>query len=49
MTATFGTGVDIPKTNTKMSKGEGLIQLDRISLVRVPRIDDIDDFKDAMF
>ncbi len=49
MTATFGTGVDIPKTNTKISKGEGLIQLDRISLVRVPRIDDIDDFKDAMF
>lgn len=49
MTATFGTGVDIPKTNTKMSKGEGLIQLDRISLVRVPRIDDIDDFKEVMF
>lgn len=49
LTATFGTGVDIPKVNTKMSKGEGLIQLDRISVLRVPKIDDIDDFKDAMF
>ena len=49
LTATFGTGVDIPKTNTKMSKGEGLIQLDRISVLRVPKIDDIDDFKEVMF
>lgn len=49
LTATFGTGVDIPKVNTKMSKGEGLIQLDRISVLRVPRIDDIDDFKEVMF
>ncbi len=49
LTATFGTGVDIPKVNTKMSKGEGLIQLDRISVLRVPKIDDIDDFKEVMF
>ena len=26
MTATFGTGVDIPKINARLSKGEGLIQ-----------------------
>lgn len=49
LTATFGTGVDIPKINTRMSKGEGLIQLDRISVVRVPKIDEIDDFKEVMF
>lgn len=49
LTATFGTGVDIPKINTKMSKGEGLIQLERISVLRVPKIDDIDDFKEVMF
>lgn len=49
MTATFGTGVDIPKINTRMNKGEGLIQLDRISVLRVPKIDDIDSFKEVMF
>ena len=49
LTATFGTGVDIPKINTKMSKGEGLIQLERISVFRVPKVDDIDDFKEVMF
>ncbi len=43
MTATFGTGVDIP--NTKMNKGEGLIQLDRITMLRVPMISDIENFK----
>lgn len=49
MSATFGTGIDIPKINTMMRKGEGLIQLDRISVLRVPKIDDIDDFKEVMF
>lgn len=43
ITATFGTGVDIP--NTKMNKGEGLIQLDRITMLRVPMISDIENFK----
>lgn len=43
MTATFGTGVDIP--NTKMNKGEGLIQLDRITMLRVPMISNIENFK----
>ncbi len=45
MTATFGTGVDIPNTNTKMNKGEGLIQLDRITMLRVPNINNIENFK----
>lgn len=49
LTATFGTGVDIPNINTKMHKGEGLIQLDRITMLRVPRIDDIESFKDMIF
>ena len=49
LTATFGNGVDIPKINSKMNKGEGLMQLDRISVLRVPRIDDIDDVKDVLF
>lgn len=49
LTATFGTGVDIPNINTKMHKGEGLIQLDRITMLRVPRIDDIENFKDMIF
>lgn len=43
ITATFGTGVDIP--NAKMNKGEGLIQLDRITMLRVPMISDIENFK----
>lgn len=42
ITATFGTGVDIPRE--KMEKGQGVIQLDRITLLRVPVIPDIDDF-----
>ena len=49
LTATFGNGVDIPKINSKLNKGEGLMQLDRISVLRVPRIDDIDDVKDVLF
>ena len=48
LTATFGTGVDIPTVHTKMGKGEGLIQLDRITVLRVPEIADIDDFKDVI-
>ena len=46
MTATFGTGVDIPNVNSRLNKGEGLIQLDRITVLRVPQIPDIDRFKD---
>ncbi len=45
MTATFGTGVDIPNLHSKLSKGEGLIQLDRITMLRVPKISDIENFK----
>lgn len=48
LTATFGTGVDIPNRHVKLEKGAGLIQLDRISVMRVPRIDDIDTFRDVM-
>lgn len=47
LNATFG-NVDIPSVNTKLRKGEGLIQLDRITRLRVPQIDDIDDFKDVI-
>lgn len=45
MTATFGTGVDIPNLHSKLNKGEGLIQLDRITMLRVPKISDIENFK----
>lgn len=45
LTATFGNGVDIPNAHTKMNKGEGMIQLDRITILRVPMITDIEDFK----
>lgn len=48
LTATFGNGADIPNVHTKMSKGEGLIQLDRITTLRVPEIDDIEDFKNVI-
>lgn len=48
LTATFGSGVDIPNAHTKMNKGEGLIQLDRITMLRVPKIDDIEDFKNQL-
>ena len=45
-TATFGTGVDIPYSNSKMDKGQGLIQMDRITLLRVPKVTDIECFKE---
>lgn len=48
LNATFGNGVDIPNAHTKMNKGEGLIQLDRITIIRVPKINDIEDFKDTI-
>ena len=48
LAATFGTGVDIPNINTKLNKGEGLIQLDRITMFRVPEIIDIENFKDVI-
>ena len=48
LTATFGTGADIPNVHSKMSKGEGLIQLDRITMLRVPKIDDIESFKEVI-
>ena len=47
-TATFGTGADIPNVHSKMNKGEGLIQLDRITMLRVPKIDDIESFKEVI-
>jgi len=46
--ATFGNGIDIPNINTKLNKGEGLIQLDRITMLRVPKIVDIENFKDVI-
>ena len=48
LNATFGNGVDIPNTHTKMNKGEGLIQLDRITILRVPKINDIENFKNII-
>lgn len=43
LNATFGnSGVDIPAT--QLNKGEGLIQLDRITVIRVPEIMDIENF-----
>ncbi len=48
LTATFGNGVDIPNTHTKINKGEGLIQLDRITILRVPEINDIENFRNAI-
>ena len=48
LTATFGSGVDIPNINTKMNKGEGLIQLDKISILRVPKVNDIENFNNIM-
>lgn len=47
LNATFGNSVDIPTTHTKMNKGEGLIQLDRITILRVPKITDIEDFRNT--
>ena len=48
LTATFGNNVDIPSVTTKLEKGEGLIQLDRITMLRVPEIHDIDDFNNMI-
>ena len=46
--ATFGTGVDLPCVNTKLSKGQGLIALDRITILRVPKITDMENFKEVV-
>lgn len=48
LTATFGNGVDIPNVNTKMNKGQGLIMLDRITMLRVPKIEDIEEFRNQL-
>lgn len=48
LTSTFGTGVDIPNVNTQMDKGQGLIQLGRITMLRVPKISNIEDFKEQL-
>ena len=44
-TATFGTGIEIPNANVQKSRGEGLIQLDKISILRVPEITDMQNLK----
>ncbi|NLZ45629.1 MAG: DUF87 domain-containing protein [Clostridiales bacterium] len=49
LNATFGVGVDIPNINTKLNKGEGMIGLDRITMLRVPKIIDIEKFRDVIF
>ena len=49
LNATFGNGVDIPNIHTKLNKGEGLVQLDRITILRVPKINDIENFKNVIF
>lgn len=43
--ATFGTGIEIPNANVQKSRGEGLIQLDKISILRVPEITDMQNLK----
>ena len=48
LNATFGNGVDIPNVRTQLNKGEGLMQLERITMLRVPKIIDIDNFKDVI-
>ena len=48
LSATFGTGVDLPCVNTKLSKGQGLIALDRITILRVPKITDMENFKEVV-
>ena len=48
LNATFGNGVDIPNIRSKLKKGEGLIQLDRITMLRIPRVEDINEFKDII-
>ena len=44
----FGTGVDFPCVNTELSKGQGLIALDRITILRVPKITDMENFKEVV-
>lgn len=48
LNATFGAGVDIPNVNSKLNKGEGMIGLDRITMLRVPKITDMENFKDVV-
>ena len=48
LSATFGTGVDLTCVNTKLSKGQGLIALDRITILRVPKITDMENFKEVV-
>lgn len=48
LSATFGTGVDLLCVNTKLSKGQGLIALDRITILRVPKITDMENFKEVV-
>lgn len=48
LSETFGTGVDLPCVNTKLSKGQGLIALDRITILRVPMITDMENFKEVV-
>ena len=48
LSATFGTGVDLPCVNTKLSKGQGLIALDRITILRLPKITDMENFKEVV-
>lgn len=48
LSATFGTGVELPCVNTKLSKGQGLIALDRITILRVPMITDMENFKEVV-
>lgn len=44
LVSTFGNGVDIPNMNSKLNKGEGMIMQDRITILRVPAIIDIENF-----
>ncbi len=48
LASTFGTGVDMPSIHSRIEKGEGLIQLDRITILRVPQVDDLESFNDVM-
>lgn len=48
LNATFGVGADIPNVNSKLKKGEGLIGLDRITILRVPEIIDMENFKEVV-
>lgn len=45
--STFGTGIDLPSVS-HMEKGEGFIQTDRITVLRVPSIPDIDSFNSVI-